>query len=109
MMLFYTLSLTMFLNVYVAMYYLSMVLLFFLMASGPLYGTSWDAMPRTVRIFLVQLYVVPWIPPVPVGVDRSLHPYTLVLLGLGVYQIWQALPATSRSGPAPAHEELTPK
>ncbi len=104
-----TLTWTMLLNVYGAPYETAIVLLGMVLAAGPLYGTSWDAMPRTVRIFLVLLYVVPWIPPVPVGVDRSLHPYTLVLLGLGVYQIWQALPATSRSGPAPAHEELTPK
>jgi hypothetical protein len=104
-----TLTWTMLLNVYVAPYDTPMVVLGIVVSAGALYGSRGDAMPRAVRIFLVLLSVVPWIPPVPIGVDRTLHLYTLVLVGLGAYQIWQAMPATSRPRPAPAHEDLAPK
>jgi len=104
-----TLTWTMLLNVYVAPYDTPIVLLGMILAAGALYGSRRDAIPRVVRIFLVLLYVVPWIPPVPIGVGRTLHLYTLVLVGLGVYQISQAMSATGHLGPAPAHEDFAPK
>ena len=104
-----TLTWTMLLNVYVAPYDTPMVLLGMVLAAGALHGSSCDAMPQAVRIFLVLLYVVPWIPPVPIGVNRTLHLYTLVLLGLGAYQIWEAMRTTGQPEPAPAHEDFAPK
>jgi Glycosyltransferase family 87 len=104
-----TLTWTMLLNVYVAPYDTPIVLLGMVLAAGALYGSSRDMMPRAVRVFLVLLYVVPWIPAVPIAIDRTLHLYTLVLVGLGVYQIREAMSATGRPGPAPAHGDFAPK
>jgi len=104
-----TLTWTMLLNVYVAPYDTPMVLLGMVLAAGALRGSSRDAMPRAVRILLVLLYVVPWIPPVPIGGNRTLYLYTPVLVGLGVCQIREAVSATARRGPAPAHEAFAPK
>jgi hypothetical protein len=104
-----TLTWTMLLNVYVAPYDTPIVVLGMVLVAGALYGSTRDAMPRVVRTFFVLLYVVPWIPPVPLGVDKTLYLYTLVLVGLGLYQISQAMPATGYFGPAPAHEDFAPK
>jgi hypothetical protein len=104
-----TLTWTMLLNVYVTPYDTPIVVLGMVFAASALYGTSRDAMPRVVRIFFVLLYVVPWIPPVSIGVDRTLYLYTFVLVGLGVYQIREAMLATGRPGSALAHECLAPK
>ena len=95
-----TLTWTMLLNVYVAPYDTSIVVLGMLLTVGALYRPSRDMVPGAVRILFVLLYVVPWIPPVPIGVDRVLNLYTLVLVGLGVYQIWAAQPAGGRTMPA---------
>ena len=100
-----TLTWTMLLNVYVAPYDTPILLLGMVLAAGAVYVSRGDVMPRAVRIFLMLLYVVPWIPPVPIGVDRTLHLYTLVLVGLGVYQISEAMSAKAPRGPTPAHED----
>jgi len=94
-----TLTWTMVLNVYVAPYDTTIVVLGMVLTVGALYS-RWDAMPRAVPILFVLLYVVPWIPPVPIGVNRTLQLYTLVLVGLGVYQIWAAMTAPGRAVPA---------
>jgi hypothetical protein len=104
-----TLTWAMLLNVYVAPYDTPMVLLGMVLAACALHGASREAMPRAVWILLVLLYVVPWIPPVPIGGNRTLHLYTLVLVGLAVYQLRAAMSATGRSGLAPAHEAFAPK
>ena len=94
-----TLTWTMVLSVYVAPYDTTIIVLGMVLAAGALYS-RWGAMPRAVRILFVLLYVVPWIPPVPIGVNRTLQLYTLVLVGLGVYQIWAAMTAPGRAVPA---------
>ena len=95
--------------VYVPPYDTPMVLLGMVLAAGALRGSSRDAMPRAVQILLVLLYVVPWIPPIPIVGNQTLYLYTPVLVGLGVYQIREAVSATARRGPTPAHEAFAPK
>ena len=104
-----TITWTMLLNVYVAPYDTTLVLLGMVLAVGALGGSSRGAMPRSLVILCVLLYVVPWIPPVPLGADRTLQLYTLVLVGLGAHQIWTAMPATSIAVPARAQEDVAPK
>jgi hypothetical protein len=104
-----TITWTMLLNVYVAPYDTPMILLGIALAAGALRGSTSDTMPWAVRILLVLLYVVPWVPPVPIGGSRTLHLYPLLLVGLGAYQIWAAVARTGRPWPAPAHEGLAPK
>jgi hypothetical protein len=50
-----------------------------------------DKFSPVFRALLVMLYIVPWIPVLPVGAERVLQPYTLVLVALGVYQVQLAL------------------
>jgi hypothetical protein len=104
-----TITWTMLLNVYVAPYDTTIVLLGMVLAAGVLGSSSRGALLRPVVILCVLLYVVPWIPPVPLGADRTLQLYTLVLVGLGTHQIWAAMPATGRAVPALAHEDAAPK
>lgn len=104
-----TITWTMLLNVYVAPYDTTIVLLGMVLAAGELGGSSRGAMPGAVVILCVLLYVVPWIPPVPIGTGRTVQLYTLVLVGLGAHQIWAAMPATGRTVRAPAHEDVAPK
>jgi hypothetical protein len=90
-----TLTWTMLLNVYVAPYDTSIVVLGMVLTAGALHRSSQGAMPGALQILFVLLYVVPWLPPVPIGVNRILNLYTLALVGLGIYQIWAAMPAES--------------
>jgi hypothetical protein len=48
-------------------------------------------LPRMLQILLVLLYVVPWIPPVPIGGGGRMQLYTVALIALGVYQLWLAM------------------
>ena len=86
-----TLTWTMVLNLYAAAYDTPIILLGLLLMADGLYHTNRGALPLTFRILLVLLYVAPWSPPVPVGDGNVLQVYTMVLLALGIYQLWVAL------------------
>ena len=82
-----TLTWTTILNLYVAVYDTPIILLGILLMTGALNRAIRGSMPWALKILFVLLYVVPWIPPVPVG-SKILQLYTVVLIALGVYQVW---------------------
>jgi hypothetical protein len=91
-----TLTWTTVLNLYVTAYDTPIILLGILLVGDALYRATGQVVPRGLRILFVLLYVVPWIPPVPIGDGKILQLYTVVLLALGVYQVWVALAASAR-------------
>jgi glycosyl transferase family 87 len=86
-----TLTWTTVLNLYVPAYDTPIILLGIVLGADELYRANRHALPLVLRILFVLLYVVPWIPPVPVGDSRIVQLYTLVLVALGVYQVWVAM------------------
>lgn len=86
-----TLTWTMILNLYAAVYDTPIILLGILLMSDALCRSHQGRLPRTLQILLVCLYVAPWIPPVPIGGGKMLQLYTVVLIALGVYQMWLAM------------------
>ena len=85
-----TLTWTTVLNLYVTSYDTPIILLGIVLVADALYRATRRVMPLVLRILFVLLYVVPWIPPVPVGDSKILQLYTLVLVALGGYQVWVA-------------------
>ena len=57
----------MILNLYAAVYDTPIIVLGILLMGDVLCRSSQGRLPRTLQILLVLLYVVPWIPPVPIG------------------------------------------
>jgi hypothetical protein len=86
-----TLTWTTVLNLYVAAYDTPIILLGIVLVADALYRATRQVVPLVLRILFVLLYVVPWIPPVPIGDSKIVQLYTLVLVALGVYQVWVAL------------------
>jgi hypothetical protein len=86
-----TLTWTTVLNLYVTSYDTTIILLGIVLVADALYRATRQGVPLVLRILFVLLYVVPWIPPVPIGDSKILQLYTLVLVALGVYQVWVAL------------------
>jgi hypothetical protein len=86
-----TLTWTTVLNLYVTSYDTPIILLGIVLIADALYRMNREAVPVVPRILLVLLYVVPWIPPVPIGDGRILQLYTVVLVVLGAYQLWLAM------------------
>jgi len=86
-----TLTWTTVLNLYVTAYDTPIILLGILLVADALYCATRQVVPWVLRILFMLLYVVPWIPPVPIGDSKILQLYTVVLVGLGVYQVWVAL------------------
>jgi hypothetical protein len=83
-----TLTWTTVLNVYVPAYDTVVILLGIVLMAEGIYRVNREAL-LALRVFLVLLYVVPWVPSLPIGYGAmSLQPYTLVLLALGLYQLW---------------------
>jgi Glycosyltransferase family 87 len=85
-----TLTWTMILNLYAAVYDTPIILLGILLMGDVLCRSNQGRLPQTLQILLGCLYVVPWIPPVQIGGGRMVQLYTLVLIALGAYQIWLA-------------------
>jgi hypothetical protein len=101
-----TLTWTMVLNAYAAVYDTSVVVLGVLLMGDALYRRYRGRVPKTVQALFVVLYVIPWIPPMRIGNGRMLQLYTPVLVVLGIYQIWLALRddrSTAPDGPRPCH------
>jgi hypothetical protein len=86
-----TLTWTMVLNAYTPMYDTSVVVLGVLLMGGALYRTYRGRVPRMVQALFVVLYVVPWLPPLAMRNGRTIQLYTMVLILLGIYQIWLAM------------------
>jgi len=82
---------TMVLNAYTPIYDSSVVVLGVLLTGGALSRTYRGRVPRMVQTLFVALYVIPWVPPLAMGNGRMLQPYTVVLILLGIYQIWLAM------------------
>jgi hypothetical protein len=60
--------------------------------------------PRGLRVFLVLMYVVPWVSQ-HLALAVGFQPYTLVLAALGAYQLRLAFSAARRDEPAGPDEE----
>jgi len=54
-------------------------------------------LPLLLQILFGLLYVIPWIPPVPISGGALLQPYTVILAALGTYQLWLAMSLAKRS------------
>ena len=86
-----TLTWTMILNLYAAVYDTSVIALGVLLMGDALRRAHRGRVPPAVQTLFVLVYVAPWIPPVPIGGSRMLQLYTPVLIVLGIYQIWLGL------------------
>lgn len=86
-----TLTWTTVLNLYMTSYDSSIIVIGIVLMADRLCRGNGDGFPPVFRALLVMLYIVPWIPVLPVGAGRTLQPYTLVLVALGVYQAQLAL------------------
>lgn len=85
-----TITWTMLLNVYVPRYDTPIVMLGILLMVDALLVTGQGRLPLLAQILFGLLYVVPWIPAVPISGVAVLQPYTVILLALGTYQLWLA-------------------
>jgi len=86
-----TLTWTTVLNLYVTAYDTPIILLGLLLTADGLYRMDRGSIPWVLKTLFVLLYIVPWIPPVPIGDGKALQLYTVALGGLGVYQLRVAL------------------
>jgi hypothetical protein len=99
-----TITWTMLLNVYVPRYDTPIVMLGILLMVDALLTTGQGRLPLLLQSLFGLLYVVPWIPAVPISGVASLQPYTVILLALGTYQVWLGMSLTRRSGPRVGRE-----
>ena len=99
-----TITWTMLLNVYVPRYDTPIVMLGILVMVDVLLTTGQGRLPLLLQSLFGLLYVVPWIPAVPIGGIAVLQPYTVILLALGTYQVWLAMSLTKRSEPRVGRE-----
>jgi hypothetical protein len=88
-----TITWTMLLNVYVPRYDTPIIMLGILLMVDALLATGpgQGRLPLLPQILFGLLYVVPWIPPVPISGGALLQPYTVILAALGTYQLWLAM------------------
>lgn len=86
-----TITWTMLLNVYVPRYDTPIVMLGILLMVDVLLVTGQGRLPLLLQVLFGLLYVIPWIPSVPISGAALLQPYTVVLLALGTYQLWLAM------------------
>jgi glycosyl transferase family 87 len=86
-----TITWTMLLNVYVPRYDTPIIMLGILLMVDALLATGQGRLPLLLQILFGLLYVVPWIPPVPISGGALLQPYTVILAALGTYQLWLAM------------------
>ena len=56
-----------------------------------LLATGRGRLPLLPQILFGLLYVIPWIPPLPITGVALLQPYTVILAALGTYQLWLAM------------------
>jgi len=106
-----TLTWTMILNLYAVVYDTTVIVLGVLLMGDALRRVYRGQVPSAVQALFVLLYVVPWIPPVPMGGSRMLQLYTPALIALGVYQIWLAMRSdcdTASDGSASASVTMEP-
>jgi len=99
-----TITWTMLLNVYVPRYDTPIVMLGILVMVDALLTTGQGRLPLLLQSLFGLLYVVPWIPVVPISGVAVLQPYTVILLALGTYQVWLAMSLTKRSEPRVGRE-----
>lgn len=99
-----TITWTMLLNVYVPRYDTPIVMLGILLMVDALLATGQGRLPLSLQVLFGLLYVVPWIPPVPISGAALLQPYTVILAALGAYQLWLAMRLTGRDGPRSGRE-----
>lgn len=85
-----TITWTMLLNVYVPRYDTPIIMLGILPMVDALLSTGHGRLPLAAQALFGLLYVVPWIPVVPLGHAAILQPYTIILAALGAYQLWWA-------------------
>jgi hypothetical protein len=94
-----TITWTLLLNVYVPRYDTAIIMLGILLMVDVLLTSGQGRLPLLLQILFGLLYVVPWIPAVPISGGPLLQPYTVILLALGTYQVWLAMSLTRRSDP----------
>ena len=99
-----TITWTMLLNVYVPRYETPIIMLGILLMVDALLTTGQGRLPLLAQILFGLLYVVPWIPAVPIRGVALLQPYTVILLALGTYQLWLAMSLTRTSHPVDGRE-----
>jgi len=88
-----TITWTMLLNVYVPRYDTPIIMLGILLMVDALLATGpgQGRLPLLPQILFGLLYVIPWIPPVPITGVALLQPYTVILAALGTYQLCLAM------------------
>jgi glycosyl transferase family 87 len=86
-----TITWTLLLNVYVPRYDTPIIMLGILLMVDVLLTSGQGRVPLLLQILFGLLYVIPWIPPVPIGGVALLQPYTVILAALGTYQLWLAM------------------
>jgi glycosyl transferase family 87 len=85
-----TITWTMLLNVYVPRYDTPIIMLGVLPMVDALLAMGQGRLPVLLQVLFGLLYVVPWIPAVPITRAAVFQPYTVVLAALGTYQLWLA-------------------
>ena len=85
-----TLTWTTLLNLYVPTYDTPIVLLGILLTVDVLIRQGRGRLPLPLQVLIAALYVVPWLPALPIGGQALLQPYTVVLVAIGTYQLWLA-------------------
>ena len=83
-----TLTWTMLLNLYAPTYDTPVIMLGILLMVDSLCRADQRRLPLVPQLLFVLLYAVPWIPVVPMGGGKTLQLYTVVLIALGLYQVW---------------------
>jgi hypothetical protein len=89
----------MLLNVYVPRYDTPIIMLGILLMVDVLLTTGQGRVPLLPQILFGLLYVIPWIPPMPITGVALLQPYTVILAALGAYQLWLAMSIARQRGP----------
>ena len=85
-----TLTWTTLLNLYVPTYDTPMVLVGILLTVDVLIRQGEGRLHVGSQLLIGALYVVPWLPMLPIRGQALLQPYTVVLVAIGTYQLWLA-------------------
>ena len=85
-----TITWTMLLNVYVPRYDTPIIMLGILPMVDALLAMGQGRLSVSLQVLFGLLYVVPWIPTVPIAGSAVFQPYTVILAALGTYQLWLA-------------------
>ena len=85
-----TLTWTTLLNLYVPTYDTPIVLLGIMLMLDVLRQHGQGRLPPASQVLVGGLFVVPWLPALPLGSSALLQPYTVLLVAIGTYQLWLA-------------------